>query len=118
MQARISSAILWMSVMLFGSAHPAFCVEYDGSGAVPDPLPRANGFRGIWYANQPSKDEYAFKYSGGMATYPQQHTPIAIYAPAVNKTFFCYGGRYADSNRLLHMLSYFDNGRAAAYPAG
>ena len=87
----------------------AFGDEYAGLGAVPDPLPTANGFRGIWYANQPSNDEYAFKYSGGMATYPQQHAPIAIYAPGANKTFFCYGGRYADTNRLLHMLSYFDH---------
>ena len=39
-----------------------------------------------------TKDEYAFKYSGGMATYPQQHAPIACYAAAANKTFFVYGG--------------------------
>lgn len=29
-----------------------------------------DGYRGIWYANQPSGDEYKFKYSGGFATYP------------------------------------------------
>ena len=29
-----------------------------------------DGYRGIWYFNQPTKDEYKFKYSGGMATYP------------------------------------------------
>lgn len=72
-------------------------------------LPAADGFRGIWYANQPSGDEYKFKYSGGLATYPQQHHPIAIYAKAVDKTFFVYGGRYADRNRLLHMVSYYDH---------
>ena len=59
-------------------------------------LPTADGFRGIWYMNQPSKDEYAYKYSGGMATYPWQHHPIAIYAPEADKTFFVYGGRYKD----------------------
>jgi hypothetical protein len=72
-------------------------------------LPTADGFRGIWYANQPSGDEYAYKYSGGMATYPQQHHPIAIYAPQVRKTFFVYGGRYKDRNLLLHMISYYDH---------
>jgi len=74
-----------------------------------DELPVDDGFRGIWYANQASKDEYKFKYSGGMATYPQQHAPIAVYAAAARKTFFCYGGRPADANRLLHMISYYDH---------
>lgn len=72
-------------------------------------LPTDDGFRGIWYANQASGDEYKFKYSGGMATYPQQEGPIAIYAPAVNKTFFVYGGRYKSRNTLLHEISYFDH---------
>lgn len=68
-----------------------------------------DGFRGIWYANQPSGDEYKFKYSGGMATYPQQHVPIAVYCEEADKTFFCYGGRPRERNRLLHMLSYYDH---------
>ena len=54
-----------------------------------------DGYRGIWYYNQPTKDEYKYKYSGGMATYPQQHIPFAIYSPQANKTFFCYGGTTA-----------------------
>lgn len=78
--------------------------------ALPDPLPEADGYRGIWYANQPSGDEYRFKYSGGLATYPQQHVPIAYYAAEVDKTFFVYGGTPPDANRLLHMVSYFDHG--------
>jgi hypothetical protein len=77
------------------------------------PQPKDDGYRGIWYFNQPTKDEYKFKYSGGMATYPQQHAPIAIYSPAANKTFFCYGGTTArnasDKQELLHMVSYFDH---------
>lgn len=77
------------------------------------PLPQADGFRGIWYFNQPSKDEYKYKYSGGMATYPQQHIPIAIYCKEVNKTFFVYGGTTAvkpgDKQELLHMVAYFDH---------
>ena len=72
-----------------------------------------DGYRGIWYYNQASKDEYKFKYSGGFATYPQQHAPIAIYSKTANKTFFCYGGTRArsgaDKQQLLHMVSYFDH---------
>ncbi len=67
------------------------------------------GYRGIWYSNQKTGDRYVYKYSGGMATYPQQHMPIAIYAPAVNKTFFVYGGTVPGNKALLHMVSYFDH---------
>lgn len=76
-------------------------------------LPTDDGYRGIWYYNQASKDEYKFKYSGGFATYPQQHAPIAIYSRSANKTFFCYGGTTArtgaDKQQLLHMVSYYDH---------
>lgn len=72
-------------------------------------LDTADGYRGIWYMNQPSKDQYRYKYSGGMATYPQQHVPIAVYASAVNKTFFCYGGVTNDGKELLHMVAYYDH---------
>jgi hypothetical protein len=79
-----------------------------------------DGYRGIWYYNQPSKDEYKFKYSGGFATYPQQHIPIAVYAKAVNKTFFCYGGTTAraaaDKQQLLHMVSCFDHATGKVPP--
>lgn len=70
---------------------------------------RDDGYRGIWYFNQPSQDEYRYKYSGGFATYPQQQLPVAVYAKAVNKTFFCYGGRSRGKNELLHMVSWFDH---------
>ena len=72
-------------------------------------LPVADGFRGIWYANQASGDEYKFKYSGGLATYPQQHHPIAVHSSEANKTFFVYGGRYKTRNQLLHTISYYDH---------
>jgi hypothetical protein len=68
-----------------------------------------DGYRGIWYFNQPSGDEYVYKYSGGFATYPQQHIPIAVYAAQAHKTFFCYGGVTKDGKSLLHMVSYFDH---------
>ena len=72
-----------------------------------------DGYRGIWYFNQASHDEYKFKYSGGFATYPYQHNPIAVYSKAVDKTFFAYGGTTArsgpDPQMLLHMVSYYDH---------
>ncbi|MHC4556784.1 MAG: BNR-4 repeat-containing protein [Planctomycetota bacterium] len=68
------------------------------------------GYRGIWYMNQPSGDEYVYKYSGGLGTYCAKHKPFAVYCDKVNKTFFCYGGTTTDSNRkLLHMVSYYDH---------
>ncbi len=70
-----------------------------------------NGYRGIWYSNQSQGDEYVFKYSGGLGTYCAKHRPFAVYAPEVDKTFFCYGGTEGEgSNRtLLHMVSYYDH---------
>lgn len=68
-----------------------------------------DGYTGIWYYNQPSKDEYVYKYSGGFATYPQQQSPIAIYVASQGKTFFCYGGTVEGKQELLHMVSYFDH---------
>ncbi len=72
---------------------------------------KENGYRGIWYSNQAQGDEYVFKYSGGMGTYCAKHRPFAIYAPEVDKTFFCYGGTEGEGNRrtLLHMVSYYDH---------
>lgn len=71
---------------------------------------KAGGYRGIWYMNQPSDDEYVYKYSGGLGTYCAKHRPFAIYCKSVNKTFFCYGGAPEDNDRkLLHMVSCFDH---------
>lgn len=73
------------------------------------PAPTADGYRGIWYMNQPTGDQYAFKYSGGLGTYPQQHTPIAIHSAVAKKTFFCYGGSTGKPKELACMISYFDH---------
>ncbi len=71
---------------------------------------KADGYRGIWYMNQPSNDEYVYKYSGGLGTYCAKHRPFAIHCREVNKTFFCYGGATQEnSQKLLHMVSYFDH---------
>ncbi|HUS47318.1 MAG TPA: BNR-4 repeat-containing protein [Phycisphaerae bacterium] len=68
------------------------------------------GYRGIWYYNQPSNDEYVYKYSGGLGTYCAKHQPFAVYCPKAGKTFFCYGGTAEASSRtLLHMVSYYDH---------
>lgn len=85
------------------------------AAAQPRPVPETlnqkdSGYRGIWYMNQPSNDEYVYKYSGGLATYCAKHRPFAVYCPQVQKTFFCYGGTTTNSNReLVHMVSYFDH---------
>ncbi|MBP6963036.1 MAG: BNR-4 repeat-containing protein [Armatimonadetes bacterium] len=72
---------------------------------------KEDGYRGIWYANQASNDEYVWKYSGGLGTYTANHVPIAVYVPEVNKTFFVYGGSKPidQTNRLLEMVSYYDH---------
>jgi len=68
------------------------------------------GYRGIWYMEQLSYDEYVYKYSGGLGTYCAKHKPFAVYCDKVKKTFFCYGGTTRDNNsRLLHMVSYYDH---------
>ena len=69
-----------------------------------------DGYRGIWYMNQPSDDEYVFKYSGGLGTYCAKHQPFAVYSPESKKTFFCYGGATkSEPKELLHMVSYYDH---------
>src|SRR5688572_5244702 len=59
--------------------------------------------------NQPQPGPYKYKYSGGLATYPQQHAPIALYSPAANKTFFCYGGKTTNANTLSNIVSCYDH---------
>ena len=68
--------------------------------------------------NQPSGDEYVYKYSGGFATYPQQQIPIAYYAKEAGKTFFCYGGTVGGKRELLPMVSCFDHATGQASQDG
>lgn len=95
----------------------------------PDDLSgtRVDGYRGIWftlgqffgpgpegkgYSERSRKPifPYGDKYSGGLGTYTAKHTPLAIYAPEVNKTFFVYGGTTGPRDRhLLCMISYYDH---------
>ncbi len=85
---------------------------------------KTDGYRGIWWGQSTTGDEYVYKYSGGLGTYPVQNAPFAVYAPEVEKTFFVWGGATsegyleADSRgprwdcgpgELLHMVSYYDH---------
>lgn len=89
---------------------PTLAQNTDGQFAEAEIImKKANGFRGIWYMNQPSNDEYVYKYSGGLAVYPANHRPFAIYARHVDKTFFCFGGTDSTNSTLLHNVSYFDH---------
>ena len=91
----------------------ALMISPGAMTAAAKGFPLGDGYSGIWYFNQPSGDQYAYKYSGGFATYPQQQSPIAIYVASQNKTFFCYGGTTDPANsgkpELLHMVSYYDH---------
>jgi len=81
--------------------------EFSAGGFAP--ATKDDGYRGIWYSNQPQKDEYVYKYSGGLGTYCSSHNPFAVYRPEVHKTFFCYGGTVKDKIELLHMVSCYDH---------
>ena len=88
---------------------------------------RIAGYKGIWFTlgqfyGKGSGDEayakvsrepvfpYGDKYSGGLGTYTAKHTPLAIYCPEVEKTFFVYGGTTGPEERhLLCMISYYDH---------
>ncbi len=84
----------------------------SAAASAADRLPTADGFRGIWYPMGPSAESGGvkrFKYSGGMATYPHQMLPFAVYRKEVEKTFFCYGGTEPGKEELLHMVSCYDH---------
>lgn len=89
-------------------AIPSLC----GSRSISVAPPYADtGYRGIWYALG-YKYEYGDKYSGGLGTYTADHVPMAVYARAVNKTFFTYGGTTGENDRqLVILVSYYDHER-------
>ncbi len=72
-----------------------------------------DGYRGIWYGIPLSKKDnkygYNYKYSGGLAVYPANHIPLAIYSPEANKTFFVFGGTNEKGSTLFHEIAYFDH---------
>ena len=98
------------------------CAGATGAVAATPKAPRppddltpqvGDGYRGIWYMNQRLNNEYVYKYSGGFATYPQQHVPIAVHVPGQRKTFFVFGGSAGNvsvsGDELQHLVSYYDH---------
>ncbi|WP_266368841.1 BNR-4 repeat-containing protein [Tellurirhabdus rosea] len=72
--------------------------------------PKASGYNGIWYFIGKTGNAYAHKYSGGLGTYPANHYPFSVYAPAVRKTFFCYGGVLdSTTQKLCHFVGFYDH---------
>ena len=82
--------------------------QTDQARAVAEANRRMDGYYGIWF-ELGQKSEFGDKYSGGLGTYTTSHTPIAVYAPAVNKTFFVYGGTLPGERHLLAMVSCYDH---------
>jgi len=102
----------WTSDDLHESKWPSrgtssLVARYCADGALA--VRKADGYRGIWYQCGEQGEPYRYKYSGGLGTYCAKHRPLAVYAEAVNKTFFCYGGTDAENRTLLHMVSYYDH---------
>ncbi|MGC9347233.1 MAG: BNR-4 repeat-containing protein [Anaerolineae bacterium] len=98
----------------------------DRDHAMPPPetqevfCTKADSYLGMWHKQGAFFPTYGPKYGGGLSTYNAKHRPLAVYAPKVNKTFFCWGGttkdnykreRYSDfqEGNLLHMVSYYDH---------
>lgn len=96
--------ILVIALSLLALSATAAAPQAPGAGEART----ENGYRGIWFTLG-QFSEYGDKYSGGLGTYTADHVPIAVYAPAVNKTFFVYGGTIKDQRHLLIMASYFDH---------
>ncbi|HEX6225500.1 MAG TPA: BNR-4 repeat-containing protein [Chryseolinea sp.] len=72
-------------------------------------MQKADGYKGIWFTLG-QRSEYGDKYSGGLGTYTAKHRPLAIYAEAVNKSFFVYGGTTSETERhLLCMIGVFNH---------
>ncbi len=112
-KSEVSFSLVTLVVFSLGVAALLGSPAYEQASASVQSVTvnaKDTGYRGLWYMNQPSGDEYVYKYSGGLGTYCAKHKPFAIYCDQVKKTFFCYGGTMADSNRkLLHMVSYYDH---------
>lgn len=91
------SLLLSFKITLFSQGNPGLMNQ------------KIDGYRGIWFElNQ--KYPHGDKYSGGLGTYTAKHMPLAVYAAAVDKTFFVYGGTtQADQRHLLCMIGVYDH---------
>ena len=80
---------------------------------------KTESYRSIWYGQTELNTDFQYKYAGGLGTYTNHHSPIAIYSDKVNKTFFTYGGTHKDysfdnsfsigPDQLYIMVSYYDH---------
>lgn len=104
----------FLLALLLAIAFSSHAAKNDSPSTFTGVLGKEDGYRGIWYFNQPQKDEYVYKYSGGLGTYCADHIPLACYAKEVNKTFFVYGGGGKDGRSLHAMVSYFDHNTGLA----
>ena len=114
---RVALTSLWAILLVVSPPH----------SMADEPARRVDGYKGIWFTlgqfygkgsgDQPyakaSREPvfpYGDKYSGGLGTYTAKHTPLAIYSPQADKTFFVYGGTTSpDQRHLLCMISYYDH---------
>lgn len=115
----LRSCVLLAPTLLAGLVFASGC-SHPGSNTTatpPSPPPAearavatpGDGYRGIWYTLG-SRGEGDVKYSGGLGTYTSSHTPMAVYAPAAQRTFFTYGGTpSADQRKLQIMVGSFDH---------
>ncbi len=115
--SRLALTGMWVMSLALASVH----------STAQEPSRRIDGYKGIWFTlgqyygqgvgDQPygkaSREPvfpYGDKYSGGLGTYTAKHTPLAIYSPQADKTFFVYGGTTGPEQRhLLCMISYYDH---------
>ncbi len=114
-EERNNSRFIVTCILMYISLFSGFCQNLPGEIHPDARFSKAEllnqpleGFSGIWYANQPSGDEYVYKYSGGLSTYTANHNPMAIYSPEVNRTYFCYGA-VNEQGSLIHAVSFFDH---------
>jgi hypothetical protein len=97
-----------LSLPLKTAAAGLLCVLGFSAALRAAPAVPIEGYRGIWFTLG-QKSEYGDKYSGGLGTYTANHNPIAVYAAAVDKTFFVYGGSPAGERALLCLIGSYDH---------
>ncbi|MFB6136374.1 MAG: BNR-4 repeat-containing protein [Halobacteriaceae archaeon] len=81
--------------------------------ATEDRTRTADGYRGVWFALGQYDGEHGDKYAGGLGTYTAKHVPMAVYDPAVERTFFTYGGSPPGERSLQVFVGTYDHARHA-----
>ena len=89
---------------------PAATISNYARVDSPEQTPVVEGYRGIWFSIGQAASEYGPKYSGGLGTYTMKHIPMAVYAPAVGRTYFVYGGAPDTGRKYLQcMIGCYDH---------